>query len=177
LREVAVALLLAAAAGQSPAGKLGVGRAATAGEIAARDITVLPSGVGLPHGHGTARQGRALLATRCAVCHGARGEGQGDYPPLAGGRGSLTTDKPLPTVGAYWPYATTVWDYIRRGMPYDHPGTLSADEVYALTAFVLRLSDIVGEDQSLDERTLPQVKMPNRDGFVDDPRPDVKARR
>lgn len=173
LRDLAIALLFAAATAQPPAPKAALGRPATAEEIKARDITVLPNGMGLPPGRGTARQGRSLYGTRCAICHGASGEGQGEYPPLAGGQGSLTTDKPLPTVGAYWPYATTVWDYIRRGMPYDHPGILSPDEVYALTAFVLRLSDIVGEDQVLDERTLPQVRMPNRDGFVADPRPDV----
>jgi cytochrome c len=86
------------------------------------------------------------------------------------------TDQPLPTVGAYWPYATTVWDYIRRGMPYDHPATLPTDQVYAITAFVLYLNGIVGEDEILDEKTLPKVKMPNRDGFVPDPRPDTRSK-
>ena len=173
MRELMAVILLAAAAGDAPA-RHGIGRVATAEDIRARDITVLPSGAGLPSGKGTARAGRRAYETRCLVCHGARGEGQGDYPPVAGGRGSLATDKALPTVGAYWPYATTVWDYIRRGMPYDHPGTLSADQTYAITAYVLHLNGIVSEDQVLDERTLPQVEMPNRHGFVADPRPAEK---
>jgi cytochrome c len=173
MRELMSFLLLAAVAGESPA-RHGLGRPATAEEIRARDITVLPSGAGLPNGKGTAREGRPAYDTRCGVCHGSRGEGQGDHPPLAGGRGSLATDQAQPTVGAYWPYATTVWDYIRRGMPYDHPATLSADQVYAITAYVLFLDGIVTEDQVLDERTLPQVEMPNRQGFVADPRPPEK---
>jgi mono/diheme cytochrome c family protein len=177
LRELIIAILLAAIADAEHRSKPGLGRPASADEVRSRDLTVLPTGAGLPVGRGTARDGRPLYATHCAQCHGARGEGQGEYPPLAGGRGSLTTDKPLPTVGTYWPFATTVWDYIRRGMPYDHPGTLSPDQVYAITAFVLRLNGIVGEDDVLDEKTLPAVRMPNRDGFVADPRPDVKSKR
>jgi mono/diheme cytochrome c family protein len=172
MRELMALLLLATAGDAQP--RHGIGRPATAEEIRGRDITVLPSGAGLPPGKGTARDGRQAYDTRCSVCHGARGEGQGDYPPIAGGRGSLATDKALPTVGAYWPYATTVWDYIRRGMPYDHPGTLSTDQTYAITAYVLHLNGIVSEDQVLDERTLPQVEMPNRHGFVADPRPPEK---
>jgi S-disulfanyl-L-cysteine oxidoreductase SoxD len=176
MRELMAVLLLAASAG-APA-RQGIGRVATAEEIRARDITVLPSGAGLPPGKGTAREGRRAYETRCGACHGARGQGQGDYPPIAGGRGSLATDEALPTVGAYWPYATTVWDYIRRGMPYEHPGTLSPDQTYAVTAYVLFLSGIVGEDDVLDRSTLPRVVMPNRDGFVDDPRPpDLHPRR
>jgi cytochrome c len=175
LCELVALLLLAVPGATSP--KLGVGRPATADQVKARDITVLPTGAGLPVGRGSALEGRPLYQSRCSVCHGARGEGQGDYPPLAGGHGSLTTDKALPTVGAYWPYATTVWDYIHRGMPYDHPGTLPPNQVYAITAFVLHLNGIVKEDEILDEKTLPNIKMPNRDGFVSDPRPDVKAKR
>ena len=172
MREL-MAVLLAVAAGNAP-GNHGIGRPATAEEVRARDITVLPSGAGLPPGKGTARDGRRAYETRCGVCHGARGEGQGDYPPIAGGRGTLATDQALPTVGAYWPYATTVWDYIRRGMPYDHPGTLSADQTYAVTAYVLYLNGIVTEDEVLDEHTLARVEMPNRHGFVADPRPPEK---
>ena len=94
---------------------------------------------------------------------------------LAGGQGSLTTARPQKTVGSYWPYATTLWDYIRRSMPFDHPGTMTVDEVYAASAYVLFLSGIVGERDVLDQTTLPQVQMPNRNGFVADPRPDVGA--
>jgi len=158
--------------------RYGIGRAATAEEIAARDISVSPTGAGLPAGSGTAGQGRALYEQRCAGCHGLRGEGVGnnDYPPLAGGIGTLTSSNPILTVGSYWPYATTVWDYIRRAMPYETPGTLRPNEVYAITAYVLFLNGIVQEDTVLDGHSLPSVRMPNRDGFIGDPRPDVHAR-
>ncbi|WP_394841249.1 cytochrome c [Pendulispora brunnea] len=154
-----------------------VGRPATAEEIAARDISVSPTGAGLPAGSGTAAQGRAVYEQRCAGCHGLRGEGVGDdYPALAGGGGTLATNHPVLTVGSYWPYATTVWDYIHRAMPYETPGTLRPDEVYAVTAYVLFLNGIVHEDAIIDARTLAAVHMPNRDGFIGDPRPDVAAR-
>src|SRR4030095_4128790 len=109
-----------------------------------------------------------------SACHGLHGEGTSDYPALVGGQGTLKSDQPLPTLGSYWPYATTVWDYVNRAMPYQNPGTLKPDEVYALTAFLLALNGIVSPDFELHERTLPAVKMPNRDGLVPDPRPDVK---
>jgi cytochrome c len=129
----------------------------------------------LPDGSGTAVAGAPLYTSRCAPCHGARGEAPDeDYPKLAGGFGTLTSKAPVLTVGSYWPYATTVWDYIHRSMPYDAPGSFSADEVYAVTAYVLHLNDIVREKDVLDRATLPQIRMPNRDGFIPtDPRPDV----
>jgi len=96
---------------------------------------------------------------------------------LVGGKGTLNTSKPLKTVGSYWPYATTLWDYIRRAMPFDHPGTMSSDDVYATTAYLLFLNGIVGESDVLDQTTLPKVQMPNRSGFVNDPRPDIPAKR
>jgi cytochrome c len=154
-----------------------VGRPATPEQIGALDITVFPDGRGLPAGHGTAREGKVLYQARCASCHGQRGEGTPDYPPLAGGFGTLVAGEPVLTVGSYWPYATTAWDYIHRAMPYDRPGTLRPDEVYALTAYVLHLSGNLREDETLDEKTLPAIRMPNRDGFVRDDRPDVGARR
>jgi len=157
--------------------RYGVGRLATAEEIAARDISVSPTGAGLPAGSGTAAQGRALYEQRCAGCHGLRGEGVGDdYPALVGGGGTLTTNNPVLTVGSYWPYATTVWDYIHRAMPYETPETIRPGEVYAITAYVLFLNGIVREDVIIDARTLPAVHMPNRDGFIGDPRPDVPDR-
>jgi cytochrome c len=154
---------------------LGVGRVPSANEIASRMISVAPSGAGLPEGRGNAREGRRLYDEQCAACHGARGEGVGDYPALVGGRDTLTTGQPVYTVGSYWPYSTTVWDYINRAMPYADAGTLSPSEVYAVTAYVLYLNGIVPETLSLDRKTLPRVRMPNRDGFVDDPRPDVPS--
>jgi mono/diheme cytochrome c family protein len=154
--------------------RYGLGRTATAVDFAKHNYLVGPKGTGLPKGRGTGAQGRAIYLQSCAACHGLRGEGSSVYPPLVGGNGSLKSDNPLPTVGSYWPYATTVWDYINRAMPYQNPGTLKPDEVYALTAYLLTLNRIVSPDFEVNEQTLPTVKMPNRDGFVPDPRPDVK---
>ncbi len=155
----------------------GVGHAASAAEIAARDITVFPSGAGLPVGRGSAVEGARVYQTQCAVCHGDRGQGRDNvYPPLVGGIGTLTSKEPQLTVGSYWPYATTVFDYTRRAMPYQAPGSLSADDAYAVTAYMLYLNGIVAEHDMLDAKNLPLVHMPNRDGFVSDPRPDVHAR-
>ena len=151
-----------------------IGRTATAADFVKHDYLVGPKGTGLPKGRGTAVEGRAIYVQSCAACHGLRGEGSNDYPPLVGGQGSLKSDNPLPTVGSYWPYATTVWDYVNRAMPYQNPGTLKPDEVYAVTAYVLTINGIVSEAFELNDQTLPAVKMPNREGFVPDPRPDVK---
>ena len=149
------------------ASPLGIGQAAAAQQLRAEDLTIFPDGTGLPVGRGTAKQGAHLFSQQCAACHGDHGEGRADYPALAGGRGSLAGNQPVTTVGSYWPYATTVWDYIRRAMPYPNPGSLHDDEVYALTAYVLFLNGIVQESDILDRVTLPRVRMPNRDGFVD----------
>ena len=157
---------------QSPT--FGVGRAARPDEIAAIDIDVRPDGRGLPGGSGTAVEGKQVYAARCVTCHGASGR-EGPQDILVGGRESLLTPKPSKTVGSYWPYATTLWDYVRRAMPFDHPGTLPVDDVYSVTAYVLYLNDILGERDVMDQTTLPKVKMPNRDGFVRDPRPDTGA--
>jgi S-disulfanyl-L-cysteine oxidoreductase SoxD len=154
--------------------RYGLGRPASAADFAKHNYLVGPKGAELPKGRGTAAKGRAIYLQSCAVCHGPRAEGTNDYPQLVGGQGSLKSDNPLPTVGSYWPYATTVWDYVNRAMPYQNPGTLKPDEVYALTAYLLAINGIISPDFKLNERTLPAVKMPNRDGFVPDPRPDVK---
>jgi S-disulfanyl-L-cysteine oxidoreductase SoxD len=151
----------------------GIGRPATPADSEAHGISVAPDGTGLPRGRGTVAEGRVLYAAQCAGCHGDRGQGVGDFAVLAGGQGTLATSKPLQTVGSYWPYATTVWSYIHRAMPYPHPGTLTVDETYAVTAYVLHLNGIVRAKAALDEKTLPRLRMPNRDGFVDDPRPDM----
>jgi cytochrome c len=162
--------LTCAAAAQSPT--YGVGRAPTAVELKAIDIDVTPDGKGLVAGSGTAAAGKEVYTRRCETCHGPTGT-EGPQDILAGGQGSLATATPRKTVGSYWPFATTLWDYINRAMPFDHPSTMSADEVYATTAYVLFLNGIVGEHDVLNEKTLPEIKMPNRNGFTHDPRPDV----
>ena len=172
--RVFVALLLPVAA----LGQYGLGRAATAEEVKAANSTVLPDGTGLPAGHGNAALGEVIFGNRCVVCHGPKGEGRkGEYPALVGGIGSLGTKKPVKTVGSYWPYATTVWDHINRAMPFNTPHILPANDVYSVTAYVLFLNGIVARDRELDEKSLPGVMMPNRNGFVGDSRPDIKARR
>jgi cytochrome c len=152
--------------------ELGVGRPATDAELRAVDIEVLPDGRGLPPGSGTAEQGKSIYASRCVTCHGATGK-EGPQDVLVGGRGTLASAKPIKTIGSYWPYATTIWDYINRAMPFDHPGTLPPDQVYAMTAYLLYLNGIIGAQDVMNAETLPKVKMPNRGGFVRDPRPDI----
>lgn len=143
------------------------GRAATPEEIKLWDIDVQPDGTGLPDGRGTVAHGKEVYEQNCEACHGSNGEG-GIKDRLVGGQGTLATDKPLKTVGSYWPYATTLFDYIRRAMPYTAPGSLSADDTYAVTAYILSLNGIVPTDGKLDEELLSKVKMPNRDGFIPD---------
>jgi S-disulfanyl-L-cysteine oxidoreductase SoxD len=170
---VAAAVLLAAAvtlAAQSP--RFGVGRPPTPEEIRELGSAIAPDGTGLPPGSGTVAAGRELFTARCARCHGPNGEGDVG-PRLVGGRGTLATPRPLKTVGSFWPYATTLWDYINRAMPFDEPGRLTPPEVYSAVAYVLNLNGIVAADASLDAVSLPKIRMPNRDGFVADPRPDV----
>ncbi len=164
---IGIALTLFA---QSP--KYGVGRTPSAAEIQNWDISIGPDGTGLPQGSGTAAAGKEIFANRCSKCHGAQGEGR-DSVPLAGGQGTLKNPKPLRTVGSYWPYATTIWDYVSRAMPYNNPGLLTHDQVYSVTAYILFLNGIVSEAAVMDAHTLPKVRMPNRDGFVRDSRPDV----
>lgn len=152
-----------------------LGHTPTPAELQHWDITVLPDGTGLPPGSGTAIEGERVYQDKCASCHGD--SGQGNEPlgaRLVGGFGTLKSDNPILTVGSYWPYATTVWDYIHRAMPYPQPGTLSANETYALTAFLLWKNGIIKQNQIINGHTLPKVKMPNRDGFVPDPRPDIQ---
>jgi len=152
---------------QSPS--YGVGHAPSAQELRVLGSEVLPDGRGLPPGSGTAEAGKLIYASRCAVCHGPSGK-EGPQDVLVGGVGSLNTSKPLKTVGSYWPYATTIWDYVNRAMPFDHPGTMAADDVYAVTAYLLFLNNLVGERDVIDGRTLPGIRMPNRDGFFPDNR-------
>ena len=144
------------------------GRPATPEETKLWDIDVRPDGEGLPPGSGTAEHGKEVYQDNCAGCHGPNGQG-GLYDRLAGGQGTLASDHPIKTVGSYWPYATTLFDYIRRAMPYPTPGALSADDTYAVAAYVLSLNGILPVDGKLDQHTLSQIKMPNRDGFIPDP--------
>src|ERR1700675_2001211 len=170
---LACAVMLAA---QSP--KYGVGRPPTEDQIRGLGTAIAPDGTGLPEGSGTAAAGRWIFADHCTKCHGEKA--QGDVgPALVGGQGTLNTAKPLKTVGSYWPYATTVWDYVNRAMPFDQPGLLKPPEVYTVVAYILNLNGIIGNDQVMDAKSLPKVKMPNRDGVVAGPRPDVgkKAKR
>jgi cytochrome c len=143
-----------------------LGRVATPEEIAPWDISIGPDGVGLPPGAGTARQGEAVYAARCVTCHGEKGAGKPN-DQLVGGQGSLPGDgPPVKTVGSFWPYATTVFDYVRRAMPYNESKSLSNDELYAVVAYILNLNGIIADNDTMDEQTLRKVKMPNRDGFV-----------
>jgi S-disulfanyl-L-cysteine oxidoreductase SoxD len=142
-----------------------LGREVKPEEIAAWDISIPPDGSGLPPGGGTATAGGTVYNAKCASCHGVKGiEGPAD--PLVGGIGTLASQKPVKTVGSYWPYATTLFDYIRRAMPFNAPQSLSNDEVYAVSAYLLFLNGIIVPEARMDAKTLPQVKMPNRDGFV-----------
>ena len=154
-----------------------VGRPPTPEEIRELGSAIAPDGTGLPAGSGTVAAGRDIFAAQCARCHGPNGEGD-IGARLVGGQGTLATPRPLKTVGSFWPYATTLWDYINRAMPFDRPGLLQPPEVYAVVAYVLNLNGIIESDRMIDATSLTKVKMPNRDGFVADPRPDIpKARR
>ncbi|EKF17371.1 sulfite oxidase cytochrome subunit [Nitratireductor pacificus pht-3B] len=156
---------------QGTHGVLHLGRPATEAEVAAWDIDVRPDGLGLPEGRGTVTDGEALYSEQCAACHGDFGEAIGRWPVLAGGQDTLTNDRPVKTIGSYWPYLSTVYDYIRRTMPFGNARSLSDDDVYALTAYVLYLNDVVtDEDFELSRETFLSVDMPNAGGFIDDDR-------
>lgn len=177
-RVTTLAFAAALVAGPASAGGHGVlyygyGTTATPRQIAGWAISVRPDGQGLPPGRGTVSAGGDLFQTVCAACHGTFGEGEGRYPKLAG-NSALTGAQPVPTVGNYWPFATTLYDYIDRAMPFPAPHSLTPDQVYALTAYILNLNNIVPDSFVADATTLPKVKMPNRNGFIwKDPRPDT----
>jgi mono/diheme cytochrome c family protein len=142
-------------------------------EIAAWDISIGPDGAGLPPGRGTAIEGEAVYVAKCQACHGEKGVSPGVAlaGALVGGMGTLAPDKtPIKTVGSFWPYATTLFDYIRRAMPFQESKSLTADELYAVSAYILHLNGIIGATEMLDAQSLPDVKMPNRDGFIPFPR-------
>ncbi len=142
-----------------------LGTPVTADQITGWDIGIPPDGSGLPKGSGTAKAGAAVYAAKCASCHGETGEGR-SADELTGGAGSLAGENPTQTVGSYWPHATTLFDYVRRSMPPQAPFSLSADETYAVCAFILYLNKVTGADDELNALSLPKIKMPNRDGFI-----------
>lgn len=143
-----------------------LGKPIDAKDLAAWDISIPPSGEGLPAGSGTASQGTIVYGQKCLACHGEDAAGK-PADSLVGGVGTLRSKNPVRSVGSFWPYATTLFDYIRRAMPYNKSKSLSDDELYAVCAFILAKNGIIAEDFVLDAKTLPQVKMPNRDGFID----------
>ncbi len=152
--------------------RYGFGQPATEADIKAWNIDITPTGEGLPPGRGTVQEGGVVYANKCAACHGPTGT-EGPKDRLVGGQGSLTTNQPIKTIGSYWPYATTLYDYIHRAMPLNAPQSLVPDEVYSVVAWLLHQNGIIPATMVIDGQTLPTVKMPNRDGFVPDPRPDV----
>lgn len=161
----------APAAGQPGAGLvLALGRAALPEEVAAWDIDVRPDGLGLPEGQGSVADGETLFSDNCASCHGEFGEGVDRWPVLAGGQGTLADDDPEKTVGSFWPYLSTSYDYIRRAMPFGNAHSLTADEIYAVTAYILNMNDLVEEDFVLSKDNFLTVEMPNAEGFFEDDR-------
>jgi len=178
-----IAAALVAACASTPEGTVttpsrgpSLGATPSAAMLAAMDTSIPPSGAGLPAGSGTVAQGAKVYDAKCQTCHGPKGAGK-PADPLVGGIGSIASGKPMRTVGNYWPHATSVFDYVRRAMPHTAPGSLTNDEVYALTAFLLSANQVIAQDAVLDSASLVQVKMPYRDRFVPDTRrggPEVR---
>jgi cytochrome c len=180
LVTIAATVALAQTAGvkTAPAGtsagataKLGIGTLATPEQIAGWDIDVRPDGQGLPPGKGTAKQGEEIFIERCSSCHGDFGEGRDRWPVLAGGQGSLKAERPEKTIGSFWPSVSTVFDYVRRAMPYGNAQSLTNDELYAVVAYILHMNDVIKDPEFvLDAKTYGTIKLPNADGFYDDDR-------
>jgi cytochrome c len=155
-----------AAAAEGP----GLGQAIAPADLAPWDISVGPDGAGLPPGRGTAAQGEAIYAAKCQACHGEKGAGRPN-DALVGGAGTIASDRPaVKTVGSYWPYATTLFDYVRRAMPWNETKSLSNDELYAVSAYILHLNGVIAAADVIDAQSLPKVRMPNREGFIPFPR-------
>ena len=162
----ALLLVPAAASAQTPQ----FGQPIAPADVAPWDISIGPGGAGLPPGKGTAKQGEAVYMAKCQACHGEKGAGKPN-DQLVGGDDTIKSDKPaVKTVGSYWPYATTLFDYVRRAMPFNESKALTPDETYAVSAYILNLNNIVGADDVLDAQSLPKVQMPNKDGFIPFPR-------
>src|SRR6266550_8111307 len=174
LAAAAIAVVLAWAPHADAQSPYGIGRVAAPAEIAGWNIDIGRDGSGLPPGSGSVSHGREVFAQQCAACHGEKGEG-GVGDKLVGGQGTIATAKPVRTVGSYWPYAPTLFDYIRRAMPQNAPQSLSNEDVYAVSAYILSLNGLLPANATLDAKSLAAIKMPNRNMFVGDPRPDVKT--
>ncbi len=159
--------------GVAEAGKLGLGREATPEEVAGWDIDIRPDGQGLPVGSGSVEDGEVVYAEQCASCHGDFGEGVDNWPVLAGGMGTLSSEHPVKTIGSYWPYLSTVWDYIYRAMPFGYAQSLEPDEVYAITAYLLNMNDLVDYDFVLSNENFAEVRLPNEENFFVDQHPDT----
>jgi mono/diheme cytochrome c family protein len=162
IAAAAVLILSTAALAETP----GQGSPAAPEEIALWDISIGPDGAGLPSGDGSPQEGEAVYTAKCLPCHGEKGSGKPN-DQLVGGLGTLTGEQPpVKTVGSFWPYATTLFDYVRRAMPFNAPRSLSNDEVYAVCAYILQLNGIIGDNDVMNAQTLAKVQMPNRDGFI-----------
>lgn len=168
-------LIAAAVASDAEAdGDFGLGRPALPEEIAAWDVNIMPDGSGLPEGSGDVLTGEELFVDHCAVCHGDFAEGVGNWPALAGGQGTLADEDPVKTVGSYWPYLSTAWDYVHRSMPYGNAQSLQTDEVYAIVAYILYSNYLVEDDFVLSNENFLEIEMPNADGFIIDDRPETE---
>ena len=171
--NLVIAALLLATPALAQSGKpqnYGIGQPATTEQIAGWDIDVRPDGAGAPPGKGSVKDGEKIYLERCAFCHGEFGESAGRWPQLAQGKGTLASNDPVKTVGSYFPYVSSVFDYVRRAMPFGDAQSLKADELYAVVAYVLFLNDVVDEKFVLSAETWPQVRLPNERGFIDDDR-------
>ena len=155
-------------------GEYGLGREALPEEIAAWDVKIMPDGRGLPEGSGDVWTGDEVFAEHCAVCHGDFAEGIGNWPKLAGGQGTLDRKDPLKTVGSYWPHLSTVWDYVNRSMPFGNAQSLTPDDVYAITAYILYSNNLVEDDFTLSHENFAEFEMPNADGFIVDDRAETE---
>ena len=173
LRTGMIVLAGLIAAAPALAGDFGLGRTATPAEVAGWNIDVRPDGQGLPPGKGSVAMGEEIFAGKCASCHGDFAEGVGRWPVLAGGQGTLKNERPVKTVGSYWPYLSTLFDFITRAKPFGDAKSLNADEVYAITAFLLHMNDIVDGDLELSKENFTSIKLPNEANFVADRRPDT----
>ncbi len=170
-----ISVLAIGLASPAVADGFGLGREALPEEVAAWDIDVRPDGAGLPEGSGDALTGEEIFAEQCAYCHGDFGEGVDRWPVLSGGHGTLADDRPVKTIGSYWPYLSTVYDYINRAMPFGYAQSLEADDVYAITAYLLYMNDVIDDDEFvLNHENFAEVRLPNEQNFFADPRPDIQ---